>query len=256
MTIPLVPAMPYGSPIISLPSRIFRQPPEGNRSVPLDIQWSIPLGQATPLKAVSFNLAVAAPQTLSQIVAVTVDNSRCGSDVTLVFPDTDTTLDIPAYEQVTSQVFTGGLSFYAVASNPSTSDETALTVHNFLPPPINLEKSVGQFTNVSAFASLVASESVPIIPAGINGTINQLNVTAIGIAGVTQAKGSIMIQDGATITSISFQIVTLASGMLQMMFLNYNNCSIRFINGLNIISQLSTAYSSGNANAIVSYRTP
>jgi hypothetical protein len=77
---------------------LWNSPPrEGDRFVNAEIDWGSP--GLSGVHCVQFLLSGNSPVAFSQIVAISVDNSRCGSDVDFIFPDSGFLLTVPAFNQ-------------------------------------------------------------------------------------------------------------------------------------------------------------
>src|ERR1700761_8517018 len=91
-------AVNYQSPLVAVPDINQQQPREGMKLISCEIDWgSTDKGSG----AVFFNLQNNATLEVSQICGLVVDNSNCGADLEFVFPDTSTTIGIPAYAPYT-----------------------------------------------------------------------------------------------------------------------------------------------------------
>jgi hypothetical protein len=104
------------------------------------------------------------------------------------FPDTQSELTVPAFEQGNFTVFTGQTHFiiYAKQEAAFSTDITVFDVLNFLPPPVSISRA--------ASASVTQGTAAPVIivAAGTNsatfsavvGTLTSLNV---GVGGILTA---------------------------------------------------------------------
>jgi hypothetical protein len=88
-----------------------QKPVEGDRFISAEIDWGT-LGGTPPYTCVQFQLSGNSPVALSQIVALSIDNGRCGSDADFIFPDSGFVLTVAAHNQGIFPVFTNALSFY------------------------------------------------------------------------------------------------------------------------------------------------
>lgn len=256
MPLTLPPLQNYPSPIVSQVARWANPPAEGNRMVPCEILWGT-MGGSGALKGVNVQLDNNNEINFRQIVALSVDNSGCGADVTFVFQDTGDTLTIPAYAPKTiCEVFTNATSVAVIAGFQSevvlATDVTRFILHNSLPPPIAVPISEEQ--NVASVAAAVADGATPVqlVPVGTNGTLEGISVyrasPAAGIAG--PAAQAWAIQDG---TGKTFASGTFAGGNLSswnVLLLNMTNVRYRFSNGLAFVQ------SGGNLGGTYSINTP
>lgn len=238
----------YQNPVNSLPA-IFGQtePPEGPRLVPIEIDWGT---MASPEGAVSINLYGGGAQTLSQIVAISVDNSGCGADIQFVFPDTSQTYTVAAYEPIaTFPVFTNQTQFFVVSPNAEASDTTRFAILNTMPPAVSLPLSVEQ-QSASVGDLTVATGTTDLVAAGINGTLEGIFINFTFGSGAASAVWELV--DGETTPKV------IAAGNVS----NADNSpvsiapiTVRFINGLKLVMTLTGA--AGNQMAInLYYRTP
>src|SRR6202035_180459 len=132
------------------------------------------------------------PLAFSQIAAFSVDNSRCGSDVAFVFPDSGYTLEVPAYNQGTYPVFTNALMFYAMALEGAVGDQTTFQVLNSIPPPIAVQPSE-ELTHAISSGIVLTNGTTQIIPATVNGTIQAYD---LGFSTPTTGACNALLQDG------------------------------------------------------------
>lgn len=166
------------------------RPKVGDKFVNAEIDW----GTYPPGQGAQFQLSGNSPVALEQIVALSVDNSRCGSDVQFIFPDSGFVLLIPAGNQGVYPVFTNALQFYCIALSASPTDVTAFNAHNSMPPPIQIQASNQQQTAAVQGIGLgnAAPASVQIVPASVNGRLRALTVTAEVASGTARLS----LQDG------------------------------------------------------------
>ena len=153
--------------LVPIAARWNKPPAEGDKFIACEIDWGVttPVGQAVQISL------TAGPVALSQIVAFSVDNGRSGSDVSFIFPDTGKQLTVPAFAQGVYPVFTGSLSFYVMAEVAAVGDVTQFEILNSLPPPVSVLPSQLQSHSGVTGIGLVANLTTPIIPAGVNGTL-------------------------------------------------------------------------------------
>jgi hypothetical protein len=183
------PFVQYQSPMFPLRGLWNRAPVEGDQFVNVEIDWLL----SPPGAAVQFSLSGNSPVALSQIVALSVDNGRCGSDVDFIFPDSGFVLTVPAHAQGLYPVFTNALMFYASGPAASLGDTTIFQILNSLPPPIQVAQS-GSQNHAAAFGFGPANGTTPIAPAPTSGTLNVLNLTATDMG---PGSGTFFIEDGA-----------------------------------------------------------
>lgn len=246
------PAVNYPSPLISQPSWLTRDPVEGDRYIPVDILWGTMGGAAN---CVSLQLWGNAPNTISQIVALNVDNSRCGADVIFIFPDTGQTLTIPAYESGLFPVLTGASTLFANSPNSQMEDETSFSILNFLPPPVSIPKSEFQSFEVFSAINVAAAGTTQIIAASESGTISGLNI--IAAINSTAGYGAIVeLIDGAG-SVVWGSLVAGPIGGGTMALANLNDLQVRFVDGLSLSVVAFTALPTGGALSLnLYYRSP
>ena len=237
----------YQQPLVPLRGLWNTAPREGDRYVNAEIDWLV----TTKSNAVQFSLSGNSPVTLSQIVALAVDNSRCGADCDFVFPDSGFVLTVPAHNQVVTPVFTNALMFYATSAGAIAGDTTILQILNSMPPPIPIAPSSAQ--NHAAITGVNPGNGTTVlIPAGINGTLNVLSMT-IGVAAPPTFNLNVNLVDGAG--HILWVNNFGGSAAPQEFEVNLANLSVRFVNGLNLVINFSTA-TTGSIVANAYYSTP
>jgi hypothetical protein len=263
MTAIAVPAaINYPNPLVSLSSKQGNQPPETNRYIPCSIQWGNgPYGGATlndggPNNCVNVFPQNLSPQAFSQIIALNVDNTKCGADVVFTFPDTYQTLTVPAYEEGVFPVFTGSLQFYVQAINGYQSDQTNFSILNFLPPPVAVGRSSLSTKAVSAQINLAVNGSTTILPASFYGTVKSFNVFAsFGSAGSAGCNFNLTDGGGGHIGQWQFNLPA-AGGDFIGVLADISDIDFRVYNGLSGVVTGFTGSIIGAASVNIFYRTP
>lgn len=234
----------YQQPMTPLRGLWHARPKEGDFFVNVEVDWLV----TTKSTAVQFSLSGNSPVSLSQIAAMAVDNGRCGSDVSLIFPDSGWKLTVPAHEQLISPVFTNALMFYASAPAAVAGDTTVIQILNSIPPPIPIPSTEAQNQATIAVAA-IANGSTVVIPAPTSGTINTISMTiamATGYAAVQLVDGS-----GKSVWGGTFQ----AGATAQFYPINLTGLAVRFTGGLNLV--VSNVTATGGPIAVnVYYTTP
>lgn len=224
------------------------KPEEGDRFAAAEIDWgTYPAGQG-----VQFALSGNSPVAFTQIVALSVDNSRCGSDTQFIFADSGFVLQVPAHASGVYPVFTNGLMFYAVALNAGASDVTNLFVHNSLPPPLAVQLSERQNT-VAVRGIALANGTTQLLPPTVSGTLNGLYLSINYGAGASAGVAEIDLVDsrGAVwITTIDAMANT--NGMVP---LNASGLAVRFFNGLSLVVSANT-FAGNSIVANIYYTVP
>lgn len=263
LTVP--PAKNYQSPLVAVRSIVGRDPVEGPMQIPIEIDWTTMGAQQGSITtwATYINLQNLTTQAFSQVCGLKVDNSQCGSDVQIIFTDTQEIITIPAYEPLTVvPVFTAATQFYAVALNAIGADTTRIQVLNFVPPPVTVPESPEHnFALTSGLAVGNANVNTTFVPAGVNGTLEilQLNFST-GAGPAAASTGNLFIQDGkgnylVNSISVSAGPNTQAPGQI---ILDLKDVRWRFQNGLIANWLVGTGGWSNGAviNITAAYRTP
>jgi len=262
MSLILPPSKNYGGTIAAIPSAVMKEPGEGRKSIPIQIAWS----DYASDYCVAINLQNRQTLNFSQVVALSIDNSRCGAPVVFVFPDTQETTTIPAYSPKTIiEVFTGQTQFNVVGNGVSPSDVTFFSILNFLPPPVSV--SVSQEQNIAAVTAIPGTvANVNVIPAtfAVGGITYDNNGTLenVAIFGSAHDAGSYRhtwtLQDGSATPRV------IATGRVESgggekdnwQLLNLSGVHVRFLKG--VFFNLTETGGGGNVDFSVNlyYRTP
>jgi hypothetical protein len=227
-----------------------RKPEEGDRYAAAEIDW----GSYPPGQGVQFQLSGNSPVALSQIVALTVDNARCGSDVQFVFADSGFILQVPAHASGVYPVFTNGLMFYAVALNAGGSDVTNLNIHNSLPPPIPVQLSSLQSTAAVTGVPIKTNATTPLIAASITGTLTGLMISTDVFQGAAAGAVDLQLIDGLGHVLWWTQIVAGANQAPTQTF-PMGSLNVRFFNGLSL-KVVNSTITDGAVTANVYYTIP
>lgn len=252
MPLVIPPFAQYQAPLFPLRGLWNSVPREGDFFVNAEIDW---LTNTSGLNAVQIALAGNSPVAISQIVALSVDNGRCGCDVQFVFPDSGFVLQVPAYNQGVYPVFTNALMFYIVALGEiAASDVTVLQVLNSMPPPVAIqpasEQSIGSTTQVS----LAANASTPIVAAGQAGTIEAFNINYT-VNQVAAGAAGIALRDGNGVTLWVTEISAPANIAITVP-ISLSGLRLRFANGLNFVVSGTSITAAGFASINVYYGQP
>lgn len=245
MPIVIPPFMQLQLPSVPLKGNWHRRPknpdqsPQDDMFVSVEIDW---ITQTNSLGAVAVNVAGNSPVALSQIAALVIDNSRCGSDVQIIFPDTGFSLDIAARSP--GGVFpalTNALQFYCVGANAVAGDITVLQICNSMPPPVAPPISLAQ-QRVGVNAISLANGSTALVNAPQNGTLQ-----AFQFIGQATAAGTatLSLQDGSGHFVWQGAITFAAAGPVNISLAGLNT---RFSNGLNLVISSSTLTGAITAN--------
>ena len=224
----------YQAPIVPLRGLWNNPPVEGDKFVTAEIDWLV----TTTQQAVQFSISANSPVAFSQIVALAVDNSRSGADITFVFSDSGFELVVPAHEQVIAPVFTNALMFYVIASAAIAGDITAFQVLNSMPPPVALAPASTQ-NHANIGAVNLVNGTTPVVAAGINGTLNTISITAAITEGASAGNAIVQLFDGLGRELWLGLINAPANGVVDPTF-PLTGLNIRFVNGVNLVVSSST----------------
>jgi hypothetical protein len=241
ITIP--PFSQYQAPLFPMRGLWNAAPAEGDRFIAGEIDWgSYPAGQA-----VQFSLSGNSPVAFSQIAALSVDNSRCGSDVQFVFTDSGSVLQVPAHCQGVYPVFTNSLGFFVVALNASPADVTCVTILNSLPPPIPIQVSTSQSSSSITGIALTAPGTSPLIGPTIDGVIQVIQISTFGVSATGAAQ--IELVDGTS------KILWVGAVSTPGLTVNLSGLSLSFTHGLSFVVTTSSL-TTGTAFCNVYYGVP
>ncbi|PWT78040.1 MAG: hypothetical protein C5B60_01795 [Chloroflexi bacterium] len=212
---------------------LWNKPPaEGDRFVNVEIDWG-----STNTQAVQFSLSGNSPVALSQIVALYVDNRRCGVDCDFQFPDSGFLLTVPARAQGMFPILTNALMFYAIAAGAGAADITIVQILNSLPPPIPLLPTASQ--NSAGISGIpITSGLTSLVASPLSGTLNTIALQIDATAATPQTL-TLSLQDGtgATVWIGYYQIGTSGVNIP----VNISGLNVRFRNGLSLGVQTSGA---------------
>jgi hypothetical protein len=247
LTVP--PFSQYQGPLVPLRGLWNRPPKEGDHFINAELDWG-----STNTTAVQFSVSGNSPVALSQIVALYVDNRRCGVDCDFLFPDSGFLLTVPAHVQGLFPVLTNALMFYAIAAGSASADTTVVQILNSLPPPIPLVPSAAQ--NAAGITGVAANvnATTPIVPNTISGTINTISLSIDAAAGATSGTLNLSLIDGTGALVWANQIVVPANGTVNVP-VNLTGLSLRFRNGLSLVVS-GTNITGGGIDANIYYSTP
>lgn len=254
-------AVNYPSPLVALASPFGTEPAEGRYQVPVEIDWGS-MGGADYL--VGINLANSGnTKFISQLCAVHVDNSACGSDIQFIFTDTAETITIPAYTPYAQvNIYSRSMQFFVAAGiegeEVETSDVTRFTLFNFVPPPSSITPSQEQDTSTASdIAGAVGNTQV--VPAGTNGSLNVMYVNYSSPFGGLAAAGvmGLSLVDG---TGKVLWVGQMGGGILSawnVVLVSLSDIDFRFQNGIKFEQTLiGGAAIAGAFSVVLGYRQP
>jgi hypothetical protein len=247
LTIP--PFTQFQGPLFPLRGLWNRPPAEGDYFVNAEIDW----GSANT-SAIQFALSGNSPVAMSQIVALYVDNRRCGVDTDFLFPDSGFLLTVPSHAQGLFPVLTNALMFYAIAIGSALNDVTIVQILNSLPPPIPLVPSQQQNSAAVVGVNPSINATTQIVPAGISGTLNTLSISLALTSGATTGNVQLSLIDGtgATLWANAFNVPATTTLDIPV---DITGLNLRFRNGIQLIVSSSTL-AGGNVDVNVYYSTP
>jgi hypothetical protein len=226
------PSLPFNDPLAYVPLDTYKEPNEGRKSVPIDLLWSNAINKS--VTAFAINLQNNATLEISKISGLVVDNSLCGSDIDFIFPDSSTTITIPAYAPYTVlAIHSNQRQFTVKARAPINGDETFMQVLNFAPPPVAVPITVQQKTAASGSINITGAGNTQIVAAGINGTLQGLNVSFANPKPAGAFNAAFTLQDGAGVILWKGNLALDATSPgLSGELVSINGLNARFINGL------------------------
>ena len=224
MPVTIPPFNQYQSPIVPLRGLWNVAPSEGDKFITAEIDWLV----TTTQQAVQFAISANSPVAFSQIVALAVDNSRCGADIDFVFSDSGFILTVPAHGQVIAPVFTNALMFYVVSEGAAAGDVTTFQVLNSMPPPLQIAFPTEQ--NHGSVAGIAVTDgSTAVVAPGISGALNTISIT---VPFATASTIQINLVDGAGKNLWAGFWTEAASTTLNI---NVTGLSVRFTNGIDLV---------------------
>lgn len=231
------------------PALTFREPSEGKMILPLELDWD---GAGSTF---DINVAAITTQPFSQIVMLDVDNTQSGADVQFIFPDTQDTLTVPAYEAGTFPVFTGGRLFYVAAPMALASDITRVRVLNYRQEPV--ANPSPEFHNAAASNQInFPVAATPILAATISGTLVGYSIFVGALGGAGGGSAVISLKDHTAGTLIDNAPLQLAANGVFNGFTNQaENFAYRFAGGIDVIGG-ATGSVTGSLSVNLKYRTP
>jgi len=253
MTLSVPPSINYQSPLTAVPTKWDRTPSEGSKLIPCEVDWGTMGG---PSNCVSFNLQNNATLNFSQIVALSIDNSACGSDIEFIFPDTTETLSIPAYSPKTIvPVFTNQTQFWLSCPNAESEDITRFSILNSLPPPIAVPTTQEQSVASSGSINInTGSGNSTLIASTISGTIESIQVEAQIYSSPGVGYVIWILEDGnSNIIARGNEVVN--GGQLCFAPFMLSDLRVRFQNGVKFV-WTATPPGSAQYNINLYYRTP
>jgi hypothetical protein len=253
-------AVNYSSPLNAVPLDWTSSPIEGAKGIQCTVAWGT---QGGPNNAVYVNCQNNATLNFSKIRALIIDNSQSGADIQFIFPDTETTVSVPAYTPYAIiPVFTNQTQFYLVSPLAKDADKTNFTILNTAPPPVAVPTTQEQnFVYASSVNIAGASGTVPLVPAGTDGTIENVFIGGEIGAVAGGAASSITLSDGTgKVIAVGQMSVTGGAGgtgvVNNVTMFSQSDLHVRFTNGLNLNWTTGGAVNGATVSANVYYRQP
>jgi hypothetical protein len=178
----------YNGNYASVPASTLKPPVEGNRTIPVIINW-LSAG-VSPGYTIYFNARLQQTLAINQIAALHIDNSHNHSSMHVAFIDTQFEVIVGPNQVGFYPIITNSLEFYAwVDLVPQAQDQTIIQVLNFLPPPILFGaqpggSGVGTVTEVDTAAPLTGG------PITAQGTVALQTPLAINYGGTGATSGN------------------------------------------------------------------
>lgn len=240
----------YQAPLFPLRGLWNTIAPEGDRFVTAEIDWGSPglLGVST----VQFQLSGNSPVAFTQIAALSVDNSRCGSSVDFLFPDSGFFLTVPGTNQGIYPVFTNALMFYASAPTAAAGDITVFQILNSVPPPVAIQPAETQSHSAAPGVLLSANGATIIIPSPTTGTLQAFTLV-ISTDESTAGQCDFQLVDGNG--TVLFHQTIIAPVGISQFTIPVTGIRQRFVNGINAVVA-ATAITAGNVAVNLYYSVP
>lgn len=252
MSLVIPPFVNYQEPMFPLRG-LWRAPPiEGDKFITCAIEWGVTTGNTT---CVQFNVGGNSPVPLSQIVALNVDNSRNGSDISFLFPDSAAQLVVPRLNQGVYPVFTNALTFYCMSEQASVGDITIFQICNSIPPPVAVQPFQAQSVAIADELNVGAAGVQQLIPPPATGTLQGFSLTAAATdAPASPQQGILQLIDG-TGRILWRGLLQWDAGAITAGPVNVTGLSQRFYQGLQL-QVVETSIPSATADMNVYYSIP
>lgn len=249
----------YGSPLIAFPSFVLNEPTEGRKFVSCEIPWTDDF--AGTGKSVLVDMQFNATLAFSQITALQIDNSQCGSDIQFVFRDTGEVVTIPAYSPYDLvPVLTNNRAMTVTALGPVVldTDVTRFQILNHLPPPVTVSTSDEQ--NIIATNSIAfVPSTTALLPATVNGRMEFAQIILANKGSAEDFKFTVTITDGSAGPRVlgRTQVNLANTNGFNGIILDLQSTRLRFSSGLNlVIAAVTGTLAEGTLSVNVGYRRP
>lgn len=254
MPLVLPPFTIYQAPTFPVRGNWNVAPPEGDQYINFEIDWSLQGGAS---HNVQVNVAGGGYIPISQIAALSIDNTDSDADVSFVFPDSGYTLTVPAKASLITPVFTNSLTFYVVSPSAAAPDVVRFGVLNSVPPPVAaLPTSEQSLVSVGTIA-LDATGVTQLVPAGSSGEIEAFQMTLSGAAGVGGGVAAVQLQDGSLPSPVVLWsgAIAVPASTVDTISVSLSGIRARFFDGVAFVV-VSTTLTGGNAAINLYYGAP
>lgn len=175
-------AMAYSGRLAPIRSRATLAPPEGQLSVAASFLWTV--DGVAPQYAVTIHLDNMAPQKITQIVSLYIDNLNNDADVFFFFPDTQFRCSCPSNTIIVLPVITNGNRFTAYSPGSTDGNQTFVQILNFVPPPISATKSA------QASPAVISGNNLPTNTTPVRVPITTMSGDVVGFYISLEAAGA------------------------------------------------------------------
>lgn len=241
----------YQAPLVPLRGVWHIRPPEGDRFISCEIDWMVTTGATNCVQIQTGNSVVE----FSQIAALNIDNSRNGSDVQFLFPDSAYILVVPGYNQGIYPVFTNALTFYVSAPLSGLGDVTVFQILNTIPPPVAIQPSTEQSFAYAQDINISEPGLFQIVAPPTTGTVQVISIIATTSDIVsTPTQVNLQLQDGNG-TIIWVGVLVWSPNTAASTPVTVTGLSQRFYNGLYLFVT-ATNVLAGEASVSVYFSEP
>lgn len=245
----------FSDPLTAVPIGTYEEPRDGRRMIPVELAWQVAL--AKNLTSFNINLQNNATLEFSKVSGLVVDNSNCGSDIDIIFPDIAVTITIPAYSPYdVLPVFSNQQQFWVKARGAINGDLTYIGVLNFAPEPVAVPITQQQKAAALSNANIV-NGTTTIVAAPTNGTLQGLNVNFAVQTPAAAFNAQLVVKDGNN--SIIWEgnvAAAAASTGTNGELISINGLNVRFQGGLFLTISGAPAGALGTVTVNSYYITP
>lgn len=227
-------AINFSDPLNAVPLDWLSEPVEGAKGVQVNLPWGTKGG---PNACVYINLQNNATLNFTKIRALVVNNASSGADVTFTFPDTETTVVVPAYTPyIVIPVFTNQTQFYVSASGVEPEDITNFIILNTLPPPVAVGTTQEQNNIAQSGINVSANGTMQLVPVTVSGTLEAIASTGyvFGAAG-NSSTITLRLQDGTGVILWTGAMSAAATLFADLALSNLTDLRMRFQTGISLI---------------------